>query len=206
MVSKPPKKAARYTMIPPTDAEATVQAGHAVVLEDLGQAVTQAGELAGVLVASLADVSGQAGTREVQRVHEQQRRGTGGTTGRQVAGEEAPEADLLTRAHEQLLVLVLEREVQGLGREVPDHVGHVAAPQGHDALLGDHAREAVDDAGVLLLLGDVGVAVLHLQQQLHALDRGHHRLGDAARNATGSQVLDEGHGAAALLAVTAHVD
>lgn len=46
-------------------------------------------------------------------------------------------------AREHVLDRVLEREVEGLGREVPDDVGEVAAPEGRDALLGGDAGEAV---------------------------------------------------------------
>ena len=58
-------------------AEALVEGHEAAALGDLGQAVQEAGELAS---AGLAQVSGQTGTRKVQRVHDQQRTGTGQTT------------------------------------------------------------------------------------------------------------------------------
>ena len=51
-------------------AEALVQRNRAATLDDLAQAVDQASELA---VGVLADVRGQPRTREVQRVHDQQR-------------------------------------------------------------------------------------------------------------------------------------
>ena len=39
-----------------------------------------------------------------------------------------------------------EREVQGLGGEVPDDVGGVTSPEGEDTLVTGGAREAVTDA------------------------------------------------------------
>lgn len=66
--------------------------------------------------------------------------------------------------HEELLVDVLEGKVQGLGGEVADDVGGVAAPQGDGALVLDHATEAVKDALVLVLGLDLRGGGLHLQE------------------------------------------
>lgn len=51
---------------------------------------------------------------------------------------------LVNAAQEDLLVLVFEGKVEGLGREVTDDVGHVTTPVGEDALLFGDADEAVD--------------------------------------------------------------
>mmetsp|Transcript_124600 Transcript_124600/g.215333 ORF Transcript_124600/g.215333 Transcript_124600/m.215333 type:complete len:307 (-) Transcript_124600:30-950(-) len=171
-------------------AEALVQALEAVRLEDLHQAVAQAGELA---VGALADIGAQAGTREVKGVHEQQRGGAGGAARGQVAGEEAPEVLAVHALQEHLLVLVLEGEVERLRREVADDVGQVAAPQRHEALLRRDAAEGVHDALVLVGLGDLRRSGLHLQQKLHALDGSDDRLRDAAGHATSGQILQEVH-------------
>lgn len=170
--------------------EATVQADEAVGLEDLGEAVAEAAELA--LTGALADIGGEARTREVEGVHEAQGGGTGGTAGRQVTGEPAPELGVLVdSAKEHLLVLVLESEVQGLGGEIPDDVGEVTAPEGAESLLLGNAHEGVDDTLVALVLGDLLADVLYLQKQLDALDGRHGGLGNRRRHATGDEVLCE---------------
>lgn len=59
-------------------------------------------------------------TGEVERVDEAEGSGTSSTTGGQVTSEVAPELGLgVNTAEEDLLVLVFEGEVQGLGGEVP---------------------------------------------------------------------------------------
>ena len=60
------------------------------------------------------------GTREVEGVDYKERGGSGATTGSQIGGEELPELRLLIDSlHEDVLVRVLERKVEGLGGEVP---------------------------------------------------------------------------------------
>ena len=69
------------------------------------------------------------------------------------------------------LVVVLERKVERLRREVAHHVGGVAAPQRRKALVGHGAAEAVADALVgLRQAALLDHLVLVLDQQLHALD------------------------------------
>lgn len=141
--------------------ESLVQALQAVGLEDLDDAVAQPRELP--LARSFAHISRQPGPGEIQRVDEAEGGGTRGAPGRQVPGEVAPE--LLVPVHspqEDLLVLVLEGEVEGLGGEVADDVGQVAPPEGDDALLLGDADDAVDDALVLLLRRDLFAGVLDL--------------------------------------------
>lgn len=70
------------------------------------------------------------------------------TAGRQVTGHPLCVAVLVLLVPEHGLELVTEREVQGLGREVPDDVGGVATPQGHHTLIGRGTLEAVNDTGV----------------------------------------------------------
>ena len=63
--------------------------------------------------------------------------------------------------------MALEGEVQGLGGEVTDDVGQVTAPEGLDALLGQGALGAVDDAGVRTVQATLlDHLVLVLDQQL----------------------------------------
>lgn len=66
------------------------------------------------------------------------------------------------RPQEDLLVLVLESEVEGLRGEVADDVGQVAPPEGQHALLLGDTHNAVHDALVLLVGRDSLARVLHL--------------------------------------------
>jgi len=69
------------------------------------------------------------GPSKVQWVHKAQGSGSSSTTRRQVTGKIPPELCVLVYATQKdLLVLVLEREVQSLSREVPNHVSHVSSP------------------------------------------------------------------------------
>lgn len=76
--------------------ESSIETGQAVGLEGLGEAVGQAGVLA--LADAFADVSGETGPREIQRIDEAERGGPSGTSRRQVAGEVAPELGVLVDA------------------------------------------------------------------------------------------------------------
>ena len=144
--------------------EAQVQPLDAVRLEDLGEAVAQTRELA--LGAALADVGRQPGPGEVQRVHEAQGGGAGRAARRQVAGEVAPELRLLVHApQEDLLVLVLEGKVEGLGGEVADDVGQVAPPEGDEALLLGDAPDTVHDTLVLHVHRDLLAGMLDLRTE-----------------------------------------
>lgn len=70
------------------------------------------------------------GPSEIQGVHKAQRGSTGGTARCQVTGKISPELCVLVyTTQKDLLVLVLEREVQSLSREVPNHVSHVSSPE-----------------------------------------------------------------------------
>lgn len=173
--------------------EASVESSESVRFEGLRETIAEAAEFA--LAGAFADVGGETGTREVERVHEAERRGSGGTSGGQVTGEVAPELRVLVdSAQEHLLVLVLEGEVERLGREVPDDVGEVAAPEGHETLLLGDTHEGVDDALVALVHGDLLRHVLHLEEQLDALDGRHHRLRDGGGDAARQEVFGECHG------------
>ena len=70
-----------------------------------------------------ARVGGEAGVGELERVADGQGGGAGGAAGGEEAGEPEAEADLLARADEDPLVLLLEGEVHGLGRKVAQAVG-----------------------------------------------------------------------------------
>ncbi|ETW05191.1 hypothetical protein H310_04184 [Aphanomyces invadans] len=166
--------------------ETTVQTLDTIRLGDGLNAVNET-----VVLTFLADtdISTQAGTGEVQGVHEEERGGTGSSARGQVTDKEAPELVLLHTVQKELLVLVLERKVQGLGGEVTDDVGQVAAPERQRALFRRDTGEAVDDTSVRVL--DLGGRGLHLQQELDTFDGGDDGLGDTAGNTTGSQVRQE---------------
>lgn len=123
------------------DAKALVEGHGSAALGDFREAVDKARELAGL---GVSDVGGQARTSKVQGVDDQQGTGAGETTAGHVGREEAPEVGVRVVAREQVLDRVLEGEVEGLRREIPDDVSEVAAPEGGDALLGGDAGEAVE--------------------------------------------------------------
>ena len=111
------------------------------------------------------------------------RTGAGGGPGRDVGGQLFVRLGVL---REGALDAILEGEVERLGGEVADDVGHVTAPEGAEALLRGDAGEAVDDAGVAgdLAGDDLGVGILGLDEELDALDGGGRGLGDGAGDAT----------------------
>lgn len=144
--------------------EALVQTPHAIGFVDLRQAVSQTLELSAG--AGLSDISGQTGTGEVEGVHEAERRGSGGTARGQVSGKVPPELGTLVDAvEEDLLVLILEGKVEGLGGEISDDIGEVTSPEGDEALLLGDADHAVDDALVLHLHGDLLTGMLNLENE-----------------------------------------
>lgn len=142
--------------------EPEVKTLEAIGFEDLGKAVSESGELP--LCWALADVGGQPRPSEIEWVDEAERSGPSSAARRQVPGKVAPELCLLIHAtKEDLLVLVFEGEVQGLGGEVTDHVGQVASPEGQEALLLRDSNNTVNNAFVLHVSGDLSAGMLHLQ-------------------------------------------
>jgi len=127
------------------DAEAVVKGEDALgALGGLHQTITQTIE--GLL--ATADIRCQTSTSVVQRVDDAKGAGASRATGSQVHSEEWPKVSFGAVLGELGLDTVLEREVEGLGREVSEAVGEVTTPEGADALLRSHAGKAVDDAGV----------------------------------------------------------
>ena len=171
------------------DADAVVEAADAGGGDGLLEAVEEAVEL------GLAgpDVGGEAGTGVVEGVDDAEGAGAGEAAGGHVDEEELGKLGVLVGLGEEGLDGVLEGEVEGLGGEVADDVGQVAAPEGADALLGGDAGEAVDDAGVAgdLAGDDLGVGILGLDEELDALDGSGAGLGDGARDTAGNKVQEE---------------
>lgn len=133
------------------DAEASVETCRAFLVEDLLEAVNETGELT---VGTLTNISGEAGTGEIERVNDRERRGTSSTTGGAVTDEEHAWLLLGVIRVEDGLVEVLASEVEGLSGEVPHNVGHVTTPQRSEALLLDDTGEAVLDAVETILRFD----------------------------------------------------
>lgn len=143
------------------DVEALVQAFETIGLEDLFQAVGQTPELS--FLSCLSHISCQTGTGKVEGVNEAEGGGSSGATGRQVSGEVPPELGALVNPiKEDLLVLVLESKVEGLGGEVSDDVGHVASPEGEGSLFLGDTDNAVDDTFILLVCCNLLAGMLDL--------------------------------------------
>ena len=165
------------------DAETLVERHRTGAAGNLGEAVNQTGEFTRLVA---TDIGGETGTREIKRIDNQQRTGTGQTTGRHVDGEERPESILRVVGREHALDGILERKVEGLRREITNDVRRVTSPEGADALLGAHTREAVDDTRVSRNFArhDSRVRILRLNQELDTLDRRGGRLRDGAGHTT----------------------
>ncbi|KAI6762852.1 hypothetical protein HG530_008832 [Fusarium avenaceum] len=129
--------------------ETTVKTGNTVRGEGLLVDVDETVELTVTTGLGVLGIVGKTGTGVVQRVDEQQRSGTSGTTGGQVTNHPHGVAILVLLVTEELLELVTESEVQSLGREVSDDVGGVSSPEGHHTLVSHGALEAVTNTGVL---------------------------------------------------------
>lgn len=85
------------------------------------------------------------GSREVEWVDKAKGSGTGGTSGRQVAGEVAPELCVLVNAaKEDLLILIFKGKVQSLCGKVTDYISEVTTPVSGDTLLFGDSDEAID--------------------------------------------------------------
>lgn len=113
--------------------ETTVQTRDTIRREGLLVHVDQAVELTLTTLLGRLGVVGKTGTGVVKGVDEEERGGTGGTTGGQVAGHPLGVAVTVLLVAEHGLELVTEGKVQGLRGEVTDDVGGVTTPQGNGA-------------------------------------------------------------------------
>ena len=156
----------------------------------LGKTVSKTVE--GLLAGS--DIRGKTGTGVIQRIDDAQGTCTSKTTGGHVDKEELTELGLFVVLGEDSLDDILKGEVEGLGREVTDHVGEVTSPEGTDTLLGGNATEAISNTSVTLdLTGlDQGVSILGLDDKLDTLNRGGTGLGHGTGDTTSGKVLKEG--------------
>lgn len=141
--------------------EPEVKTLEAIGFVDLANAVSKTAELP--LCWALADVGGQPRPGKVEWVDEAEGGGPSSTARRQVPGKVTPElCPLIHATEEDLLVLVFEGEVQGLGGEVTDHVGQIASPEGQKALLLRDSNNTVHNAFVLHISCDLFAGMLHL--------------------------------------------
>ncbi|GMT26435.1 hypothetical protein PFISCL1PPCAC_17732, partial [Pristionchus fissidentatus] len=169
--------------------ESSVESDGSIGLGDLDEAVNKSLEFSGL---ALSDVSSETGTGEVKGVDEAERGGSSSSSGSKVKSEELPELPLLVDpVGEQLLEGVLEGEVQGLGGEVSDNVGEISSPESGESLLLGHTDEHIDDTLVTLVGSNRAGDVLHLKEQLDALDGGDGSLGDGGGRTSGGQVEEE---------------
>mmetsp|Transcript_11530 Transcript_11530/g.36642 ORF Transcript_11530/g.36642 Transcript_11530/m.36642 type:complete len:390 (-) Transcript_11530:108-1277(-) len=172
------------------DAKAVVEAEEA---GGAGRRLDEAVHEAVELLLALADVGREASAGVVERVDDAERARAGEAARGHVDQEKLPKVRLRAVLGEHGLDRVLERKVERLGREVPQDVDQVPAPERPDPLLRRDPRERVQDARVWRhLAGDnLRVGGLRLDDELHALDRGGARLGDRARDAAREEVNHE---------------
>jgi hypothetical protein len=124
-----------------------------------GHSLLQAIEKTVELLLSSSDIRSKTGTGVIERVDDAQRTGSSKTTSSHVNGEEFAELSVLVGLREEGLDSILEGEVEGLGREVPDDVGQVSTPESTNSLLLGDAGEAVGNA--LRTVGAAMVLVLY---------------------------------------------
>lgn len=139
-----------------------VKASQAVRFEDLNQAVSQTIELS--FSSGFAHIGRQTGTGKVERVHKTERGGSSGTARGEVTSKVPPELGALVNTiKEDLLVLVLESEVEGLGGEISDDIGKVTSPEGEESLFLGDTDDTVNDTLVLLICCDLLAGMLDLE-------------------------------------------
>lgn len=144
--------------------ESEVKTPESISFENLGDAVSKTGELS--LSHTFTDVGSESCSGEVKRIDEAQRSRTGGTARCQITSEVTPELFFLIHSSEEdLLVLIFEGEVEGLGGKVPDDVSQVAPPERHKALFLWDPNHTVNDSFVLCLCGDLFAGMLDLQEK-----------------------------------------
>ena len=155
--------------------EATIETSNTIRGKGLPVDIDETVELTSSSTLGRLGIVGKTSTGVVEGVNEEERRGTSGTTRRDVTGEPLPVPILLLETEQGLeiilcechvstksLVLIGKRtegEVQCLRREVPDDVGSVSSPERNETLIAVGAGEAVDDT----LVGGSETTLLDLQ-------------------------------------------
>jgi hypothetical protein len=136
------------------------------------------------------NIRGKTGTSVIERVNDHERTGTGKTTGGHVDGEEFSELGILVGLGEHCFDGILEGEVESLGGEVTDDVGHVTTPESSNTLFGGDTRKAVNNSSVT---GDFSgdnlrVGILGLDEELDTLNWGSARLGEGSGDTSGKEI------------------
>jgi hypothetical protein len=156
------------------DTETTVKTSSTIRLSDLHEAVNETSEFTAL---SGTNISSEAGTSEIKRVDDAKGSSTSGTTGGHVTHEELDGLLLLVVGVEDFLVKILEGEVEGLSGEIAHNIGQVTSPESGEALFVQDTGEAITDT-LVLIASHVLHGVLHLEEQLDALNRSDSSLGD----------------------------
>ena len=139
---------------------------------------------------SRANIRSKARSGVVQRIHERQTPCCCRTTRRHVHSEEHAEILLRAVLREQYLDRILEGQIEGLRRKIPDAIREVDSPEGRGALLAVNARETNPDAGVArhLSASDFWIGILGLNHQLDALDGRGEGLRNGTRNSSEEEI------------------
>ena len=116
------------------DTETSVETLGSFLCGDLLEAIDESTELS---VTTGTNVSSKTGSGEIERVDGAEGGGTSSSTGGAVTEEELDGFDLGVVWVEDGLVVILEGEVQSLGREITNDVGQVTSPEGTETLLLD---------------------------------------------------------------------
>lgn len=171
--------------------ETTVESGNTIGSDGLLVNIHETGVLTRTSLLGRLDIVTKTSSGVIQRVNEGKGDGTGDTTGSDVLGELGDESIILALL-EQSLDLILEGEVQSLGREVTKTVDSVTSPQGRDTLGSDGALSAVNDTVVRSVQSSrLDHLTLVLDQKLDTLDRGGDGLGNHSSGTRETEVLDE---------------
>jgi len=172
--------------------ETTVETGNTVGSEGLSVNIDETVELTSTALGSGLVVVSETGSGVVERVDEEQRRGTSSTTGGDVTSEPLPVTVLLPET-EQGFEVVLEGKVQSLGGEVSDNIGGVTSPERVETFLSVGPGETVTDT---LVRGRQSALLDHfilvLNQELDSLNGCSGGLGNSGRHTTHHKVGQEG--------------
>jgi len=169
------------------DGEATVQALDTVGLDGLGVDVDETVELA---LATLAlGIIGQPGTGVVKGVDEHKGQGASAASGQDVGSEFLPLGSILGGLKDGLDG-ILESEVQGLGREVPEHISQITSPEGNDTLGFQGPLNTINNAVVWSIQSALfDHFSLILDQEFYSLDGSGGRFGNGGGNSGQHEVL-----------------
>jgi len=169
--------------------ESSVQTLDTISGQGLSVDINETVELAlSTLLGRLVIIS-QTGTGIVQGIDKEQRRGTSSTTRGQISGKPDPVSILILLETEQLLEVILEGKVQGLGGEITDDVGQVSSPERDDTLLSSDTPGAIHDSLVgFSQTTALQHLILVLDQELDTLDRGSSSLGNGSGDTTHHEV------------------